>query len=133
MWIGTNALLTYGKKLIRNAIPCAISGLRATMPIAAANHDSASTNSARIPAANSQCSRSAWGRKPIARATTTTSAADSRLRATLAITWPLISASPRTSIERNRSMIPEARSWATVIAVVPAPKLMHTSSTPGTT
>ena len=62
-----------------------------------------------------------------------TTAADSRLRATLAITWPLISASPRTSIERNRSMIPPAGRSRRVIAVVPEPKPTHTSSTPGTT
>ena len=103
------------------------------MPIAAANHDRASTNSARIPAATSQSPARPCGRNPIASATANTSAADSRLRATLATTWPLISASPRTSIERNRSMIPLVRSWATVTAVVAAPNPTHTSSTPGTT
>jgi len=59
VWMGTNALEGYGRKLIRNVMPCAPSGERAMIPIAAANHDIASTNSARIAIASSHCPTSA--------------------------------------------------------------------------
>ena len=133
MRIGTNALLGYGRKLTRNVMPWAASGERTTIPTAAANHEIASTYSARMQTASSQPPGLPCGRKPIATATVTTSSVDAMFRATLETTWPLISASGRTSIERNRSMIPLVMSCDTVTAVVAAPNPTHTSSTPGTT
>jgi hypothetical protein len=66
-------------------------------------------------------------------ATPSTSAVDTRLRSTLAATWPASTAPPRTSIDRNRSTMPPFMSWLTVTAVVAAPEPAHSRMTPGTT
>ena len=75
-------------------------------------------NASSTPAAASQSSGPASGRKPISTATPKTSTVEAALRATLAATWPASTAAPPTSIERRRSMIPPVMSWLTVTAVV---------------
>ena len=69
----------------------------------------------------------------MARPTASTSAVDARLRSTLAATWPLSSAVPRTSIDRSRSMTPPAMSELTLTAVVAEPNVAQSRITPGTT
>ena len=83
-------------------MPLAASADRARMPMAAASDDRAITNRTRTPTAPNQAPTGACERNPIANATAKTSAVEMRLRATLARTWLLISASPRTSSDRNR-------------------------------
>jgi hypothetical protein len=66
-------------------------------------------------------------------ATATTSTVEARLCSRLATTCPASMAVPRTSSDRNRSMMAPTMSWQTVNAVVAAPVTAHSSSTPGAT
>ena len=113
--------------------PFADSGEPASRPIAAASHDMARMKASRMPAAASQSSGPAVGRKPIASATASTSSVEARLRAALAATCPASTAAPPTSIARSRSMIPLVMSWLTLTAVVAELKPAHRRITPGTT
>src|SRR3954447_10929213 len=81
---GTNALLAYGRNITTNVKPFATSGDDATSPIAAAIHEIATTTASRTPAAASQASGPAPGRKPSTSATARPSAGDGALRTTLA-------------------------------------------------
>ena len=90
-------------------------------------------NRTRMPAAASQSSGPALGRKPIRNATPNTSTVEARLRTTLAATWPARTDAPATSRDRNRSMIPPVMSVVTLTAVVAAPNPALSSTTPGTT
>jgi hypothetical protein len=66
-------------------------------------------------------------------ATPNTRMVDAMLRAMLAATWPARIAGPRTSMDRNLSMIPPVMSWLTLTAVIAAPNPAHRTRTPGST
>jgi hypothetical protein len=54
----------------------------------------------------------------MASATPRTSTVEAALRAMLATTCPVRTATPPMSMDRNRSMMPPCMSWVTVTAVV---------------
>lgn len=81
----------------------------------------------------SHSANDARGRNPSARATSTTTVVETRLRMTLAKTWPKITPEARTGMVRNRSITPLATSAWTEVAVSAAPKPAHSSITPGVT
>src|SRR6266498_4420974 len=130
---GTNALLGYGRNMTKNVNPPAASGLFARRPTAADAHDSARTATSSSPTAASQSTKDAEGRNPIRNAIPSTSAVEMRLRPALAATCPPSTAAPRTSSDRNRSMIPLVMSFVTTTAVSEAPNDAHSMITPGTT
>ena len=101
--------------------PLAPSGVFASRPMSAANHDRATTNSASIPAAATHSSGVASGRKPMRMPTPSTTTVDAALRATLATTCPARNAAPPTSSERRRSTSPLDMSLDTLTAVIDAP------------
>ena len=86
---GTNALLAYGRNITTNVKPLAASGELASSPTAAASQEMARTNSSSRPTAPraSRPARRAAGSRS-AKATPKTSTVETRLRATLATTWP---------------------------------------------
>ncbi len=111
----------------------AASGARTSRPNAAANHETAATNSSSRPSAAARPATEACGRNPMPTATRATSTVDTMLRTRLATTCPASTEVPDTSSERNRSMMPPVMSWQTVTEVVAAPVTAHSSSTPGAT
>lgn len=131
--IGTNALLGYGRNIIRKVNPPAASGDLAIRPKQADSQEIARMNISRIPATASRSSGPASGRKPMRKATPKTSAVATVLRSTLAATWPARIGVPPMSSDRKRSTMPPVMSWVTVTAVLAEPKPAHSSITPGTT
>ena len=71
-----------------------------------ASQVSARVNSTRIPRTASQASTPAPERKPIARATSTTSASEIRFATTEVSTWPHSTAERAIGIDWNRSKMP---------------------------
>jgi hypothetical protein len=113
--------------------PAAASGVLASSPTAAESHEIARRKAIRMPAAASQPSGVADGRKPMRRPTPRTSIVENRLRTVLAATWPARIAVPPTSSERKRSMIPPFMSSLTLTAVEDAPKAAQRMRMPGIT
>jgi hypothetical protein len=89
--------------------------------------------SARRAATASHSRAVAFGRKPIATATPTTTASPAMVRMVLPSTWPDSTAALAMPIVRNRAMIPSAMSMDTEIAVPWATPTIAMSRMPGVT
>ena len=133
MATGTKALLGYGRNDTKKVKPAAASGLPASSPIAAENHEIATMNAISTPAVASHSTTPAVGRNPISSATPITITVEMMLRSTLAATWPVRIAPAPISIERNLSMIPFFMSVLTLTAVCAEANPTQSRITPGTT
>ena len=83
------------------------------------------------PAAASQSSAEAFGLKPIAIETASTSSTASSVWIMFAITWPASTEPRQTAIVLKRATMPSVMSMATPIAVSCAPPTTVKSSMPG--